>query len=48
MILVSGTQPFVFIFFFYFVCIVYTVKNEEFGLLFGGVIMGSNTYGESK
>ena len=26
----------------------YTVKNEEFGLLFGGVIMGSNTYGEFK
>ena len=25
-----------------------TVKNEEFGLLFGGVIMGSNTYGEFK
>ena len=26
----------------------YTVKNEEFGLLFGGVIMGSNSYGEFK
>ena len=26
----------------------YTVKNEEFGLLFGGEIMGNITYGEFK